>query len=172
MSNASKDHSIALGLLDGNREALEELYIKYAPQVRVFVYHYAGNHADAEDITHDIFLKIWSRRSSIRVGDNLSSLIFTMARNAVLDAVKHRRIEARYVEQQLLQSEIEPAHDMESSLHAKEEVEFLEKKIVNLPDRQRRVFEMSRVEGKTYEEISRELHISEKITEERTVVYH
>lgn len=166
MTIGNKDHELALELLDGNLEALEELYITYAPRVRAFVSHYTGNNADAEDLTHDVFMKIWDKRTSIRVEDNLSSLIFTMARNAVLDAFKHRKVRDRYIEQQRV-SASQQAQDIEPSIHAREELAKLERKYENLTDRQRHIFEMSRIEGKTYEEISRELKISEK-----TVQYH
>lgn len=166
MTIGEKDHILAQGLLEGNREALEELYVMYAPRVRFFISHYTRNSSDAEDLTHDVFLKIWNKRSTIRIEDSLSSLIFTMARNAVLDAVKHRKVKDRYVEQQRVVIG-QQVHDIESSIHAREELSELERKMENLTDRQRRVFEMSRVEGKTYEEIAGELKISEK-----TVQYH
>lgn len=166
MTIGEKDHILAQGLLDGNREALEELYVMYSPRVRAFVSHYTGSSADAEDLTHDVFLKIWDKRASIRTEDNLSSLIFTMARNAVLDAVKHRKVKDRYVEQQRVVIS-QQVQDIEPSIHAREELSKLERKIENLSDRQKRVFEMSRVEGKTYDEIASELKISEK-----TVQYH
>lgn len=166
MTEGEKDYDLALGLIDGKLEALEELYIMYAPRVRTFVSHYTGNSSDAEDLTHDVFMKIWDKRANIRIEDNLSSLIFTMARNAVLDAVKHRKVRDRYIEQQRVAVSGQ-VQDIEPSIHAREELSKLERKYENLTDRQRRIFEMSRVEGKTYEEISRELKISEK-----TVQYH
>lgn len=166
MTAEEKDRILAIGLLTGNREALEELYVMYAPRVRAFVSHYIGNSVDAEDLTHDVFLKIWDKRSIIRTEDNLSSLIFTMARNAVLDAIKHRKVKDRYVEQERMVIS-QQVQDIEPSIHAREKLSKLERKMENLTDRQRRVFEMSRVEGKSYEEIASELNISEK-----TVQYH
>ena len=69
-------------LAESDISALEEIYVVFAPKVRSFVTHYIGKE-EAEDLTQDIFLKIWQSRNKIssiliRV---LDSYIFRISKN-------------------------------------------------------------------------------------------
>ena len=50
------------------------------------------DHSEAEDITQDIFLKIWRNRTSIGAVDAFGPYLFRMARNAVYDRFDNRSV--------------------------------------------------------------------------------
>ena len=50
-----------LGRSDVN--ALDTLYVRYAPKVYDFALRFLKNEAEAEDVTQDIFLQVWDNRS-------------------------------------------------------------------------------------------------------------
>ena len=54
----SDEHIILKKLRDGDSEALDILYLRYASKVRDFAFRLLKDSTDAEDVTHDIFLKI------------------------------------------------------------------------------------------------------------------
>ena len=150
--------------------ALEEIYVVFAPKVRSFVTHYIGKE-EAEDLTQDIFLKIWQSRnkiSSILIRD-LDSYIFRISKNYVLDRLKHKKIEKRYISESVAETAgSEPqSRSTEEKIDNRSEILRVNKRMQQLSDLQRKIFYMQRAEGKTYSEISRELGISEK-----TVQYH
>ena len=150
--------------------ALEEIYVVFAPKVRSFVTHYIGKE-EAEDLTQDIFLKIWQSRnkiSSILIRD-LDSYIFRISKNYVLDRLKHKKIEKRYINESVAETAgSEPqSRSTEEKIDNRSEILRVNERMQQLSELQRRIFYMQRAEGKTYSEISRELGISEK-----TVQYH
>ena len=150
--------------------ALEEIYVVFAPKVRSFVTHYIGKE-EAEDLTQDIFLKIWQSRkkiSSILIRD-LDSYIFRISKNYVLDRLKHKKIEKRYISESVAETAgSEPqSRSTEEKIDNRSEILRVNERMQQLSELQRRIFYMQRAEGKTYNEISRELGISEK-----TVQYH
>lgn len=150
--------------------ALEEIYVVFAPKVRSFVTHYIGKD-EAEDLTQDIFLKIWQSRnkiSSILIRD-LDSYIFRISKNYVLDRLKHKKIEKRYINESVAETAgSEPqSRSTEERVDNRSEILRVNERMQQLSDLQRKIFYMQRAEGKTYSEISRELGISEK-----TVQYH
>ena len=51
------EHIILKKLRDGDSEALDILYLRYASKVRDFAFRLLKDRTDAEDVTHDIFLK-------------------------------------------------------------------------------------------------------------------
>ena len=66
------EHIILKKLRDGDSEALDILYLRYASKVRDFAFRLLKDRTDAEDVTHDIFLKIWEQRRGL--GNILSSM--------------------------------------------------------------------------------------------------
>lgn len=150
--------------------ALEEIYVVFAPKVRSFVTHYIGKD-EAEDLTQDIFLKIWQSRnkiSSILIRD-LDSYIFRISKNYVLDRLKHKKIEKRYINESVAETAgSEPqSRSTEERVDNRSEILRVNERMQQLSDLQRKIFYMQRAEGKTYSEISHALGISEK-----TVQYH
>lgn len=150
--------------------ALEEIYVVFEPKVRSFVTHYIGKE-EAEDLTQDIFLKIWQSRkkiSSILIRD-LDSYIFRISKNYVLDRLKHKKIEKRYISESVAETAgSEPqSRSTEEKIDNRSEILRVNERMQQLSELQRRIFYMQRAEGKTYSEISHALGISEK-----TVQYH
>ena len=47
----------------GDIEALDTLYVRYAPRVYDFSLRFLKNETEAEDVTQDIFLQVWENRS-------------------------------------------------------------------------------------------------------------
>ena len=150
--------------------ALEEIYVVFAPKVRSFITHYIGKE-EAEDLTQDIFLKIWQSRnkiSSILIRD-LDSYIFRISKNYVLDRLKHKKIVKRYINESVAETAgNEPqSRSTEERIDNRSEILRVNERMQQLSDLQRKIFYMQRAEGKTYSEISHALGISEK-----TVQYH
>ena len=54
----SDEHILLRKLREGDTEALDILYLRYAAKVRDFAFRLLGDSVEAEDITHDIFLKV------------------------------------------------------------------------------------------------------------------
>ena len=76
-------------LAGGSRKAFEVLYMTYAPRVEYFLRGLLKNDLEAEDITQDIFYKIWSNRETIAQIDSFKSYLFRMAKNAVYNHYSH-----------------------------------------------------------------------------------
>ena len=52
-------------LARGDRASFDALYMRYAAKTEEFLCRMLKNRAEAEDITHDLFLKIWQNRSTM-----------------------------------------------------------------------------------------------------------
>ena len=100
---------------------------------------------------------------------DLDSYIFRISKNYVLDRLKHKKIEKRYISESVAETAgSEPqSRSTEEKIDNRSEILRVNERMQQLSELQRRIFYMQRAEGKTYNEISRELGISEK-----TVQYH
>lgn len=161
------DNILIRNLVKGDVSAMDVIYIRYAPQVRAFLNKVIPGlrGEDIEDITHDIFLKIWELRDGLNEGESLSAYIFTMAKNAALNEVKHAKVAKKYASSH--QRENVTYFDPEHEFLAKESVRRTSDIISSLDDKQKKIFLENRFEDKTYKDIANEHHLSPK-----TVQYH
>ena len=86
------DELILQGLRQGDCKAFDELYMRYAPREEAFACCMLKSQSEAEDLAHDIFLKIWENRRSIGHIRSLGNYLFRMTKNAVFDRFEHKSV--------------------------------------------------------------------------------
>lgn len=70
----------------GDNQAFGELYDQYLPAIYRFIVIKVGNKADAEDISHQVFLNAWQKMPKYKhQGFPFSSWLYRIAHNAVID---------------------------------------------------------------------------------------
>lgn len=81
-----------LRVCQGDKNALKEIYEEYMKYVFTIILQVVGNHADAEDITADFFIKLWSNSDKYVQGSSHKAYLATVARNMAIDYLrKHKR---------------------------------------------------------------------------------
>lgn len=162
MSKSEEDNLFIL-MASGNQEAFNTLFLNYFPKIKKFITHMLKDVVTAEDLSQDIFIKIWEQREKLSSLNSVNGYMYTMARNAVLNEIKKQNIINRYNMYESLQQE--QMVSVEDELSAKE-IEFLIELTVNkMPEKRRMVYELSRMEGLSNEEIGIKLNITKKTVE-------
>lgn len=159
-----KDIFLIQKLGENDMTAMEFLYVKYAPQVKSFVYAFLKNEADTEDLVHDIFLKIWEERNRISRVVSFKSYLYSMTKNMVYNKLKKSGVHSRFVD---ATRSNQANQDPEKKIITRDLLQHIHKEMGKLPKQQRDIYEMNREEDLTYNEISDKLGISPK-----TVQYH
>lgn len=77
--------------LQGDEKSLEVLIRAYLRPIYSFVWRYAGNAQDAEDITQEVFVKVWRHLKKFNQNKSFKTWIFAIAKNASLDHLKKKR---------------------------------------------------------------------------------
>lgn len=145
------------------KEEFKRIFDQFYHPIKNFLYYKLGDVDLAEDITQEVFLKAWQKRDGI-VMETVKSLLYTIASNL---AVNHFN-SARHKYEFGLNHEDKASG--ESPHYRMEEEEFAEKLrsvIGKLPENQRVVFLMNRIDDLTYREIAQRLDISVKAVEKR-----
>lgn len=79
-------------ICDGDKNALKEIYEAYMTYVFSVIYQIVGNHADAEDITADFFVKLWTGSDKYVKGTGHKAYLATIARHMAIDFLrKHKK---------------------------------------------------------------------------------
>ena len=160
------DELILQSLRQGSYDAFDALYMRYAPHVEAFAFCMLKNRSEAEDLAHDIFLKLWETRESIGHIKSFRSYLFRMTKNAVFDIFEHKSVQTRY-EQRLLHVEDLLTDDISTKVATKDLLMIIDMAVEQMPEQRQRVFRLSRYEGLSHQQIAQKLGVTPK-----TVEYH
>lgn len=142
-------------LIAGDERVFKQFFEVYHVKVYKFSFHYLKNQQYAEDLTQDIFIKIWQEKSKLRGVENFDAYLFAIVKRKAIDCLRQLARE-RKAHSTLTSSPsltCNPIQDLDNSI-------YLEKVKKGLTPQQLVVFELSREKGMTYEMIARELNIS------------
>ncbi|WP_267222339.1 RNA polymerase sigma factor [Dyella silvae] len=136
----------------GDRQAFQRLYRLHVDRVYGAVYRLAGfDHARAEDLTQDAFVRAWQKLSGFRGESSFGTWLYRLAVNVALMDIRSRSADPV----SMMDEDHIPDHG-ETPFCAAEREE-LERAISQLPPRARAVLVLHDVEGWRHEEIGAEL---------------
>lgn len=150
----------------GDESAFTELYNRYHGPLYHYLLHFVKSPNLAEDLVHEVFLKLWAMRNRLQVNTSLSAYLYRICHNMGLDALKEIARD-RTLRHEVLEW-LRPVTDERDADVAAQE-ELLAAAVAKLPPQRQRVFQLVRLEGKTYEEAARELGISRNTIKEHMV---
>jgi RNA polymerase sigma-70 factor, ECF subfamily len=91
MSETLTDKDLIQQYLKGDSGALEILIARYLKLIYSFVYKNVGNPADAEDITQEVFVKVWKNIRKFDQSKNFKPWIFQIAKNSSIDFLRKKK---------------------------------------------------------------------------------
>lgn len=121
-------------------------------ELKSFVLKRVKDKAVAEDIVHDVFLKVHSRIHQLKDSEKIMSWIYQITRNTITD---HFRKDQKFV------TEI-PETEVESDRNELNEcvAQCLRQMVTTLPDKYREAFELSELQNVSQTDLARKLNIS------------
>ena len=133
---------------------IEDLYERYAGDVRRFALYLCGDMAMADEITSDTFVRAWMASDRIRQ-PTVKSYLLTIAPNAYVDLLR-RATRHRQLDENMPDTRISPQTQVEQSAEVRAVLGALQQ----LPEMDRTVLLMRALDGMPYEEIAETLGIS------------
>jgi RNA polymerase sigma-70 factor (ECF subfamily) len=85
------DNQRVKDFLQGDDIALEKLIEKYLKPIYNFIYQLTRDKAVAQDITQDVFVRVWKNIDSFDTSKKFSTWLYAIAKNASLDWLKKKR---------------------------------------------------------------------------------
>lgn len=87
-------------LRDGDHEAYKTVYLHYRGPIENFLYKLLRSREEAEEIAQHVFMTLWERRAELDPSKNIRTLLYTIARNAVVNLFKRQRVFEKYQKMQ------------------------------------------------------------------------
>jgi len=145
-----------------DHRVFEQVFKLHYAALAGFAFQYVGDRDIAEELVQETFTNLWSKAEAIRVETTLKSYLYGAVRNACLNHLKHQKVKLKYTDRMMHA----PAADDAVDLLELDQLESqIKRALEKIPEKCRQIFELSRIEGKRYQEIADELRLSLKTVE-------
>lgn len=142
--------------------AFQEIYNRYWNKLFDAAYNRLRQKEACEEFIQEIFITLWEKRTSLSLTTGLSQYLFTAVKYKVIDHYRKLHIKSKYLQLADVQGVDNSAEEM---VFLNDLIAHLEKVVMQLPDKCRSVYELSRIQHKSNREIALILNISEKTVE-------
>ncbi len=159
------DDQLLFSLIQGNDEALKQLFFKYYDMLVRFAVPILKDQDMARDIVQEVFVKIWEKRSNLNQATRLRPYLFTSVKNACLNLLRREERVQWTSESDELDSWSTPQEHVQAQIQEKDLNKALHRALDKLPPKCRQIFELRRFEELSNKEIAQELGISIKTIE-------
>ena len=144
----------------GDIQAFEALYRAYWHRLYAFAFRYVRSKEDAEDVTQEVFLRIWRGREHWVPAGAVRNYLYLSVRNAARDRMARVVVAERWrVRQVAATSETQP------NLESAELAAVVEQALAELPPKRAAVCRLRLIDGLSYAEIAHRLAIGAKTVE-------
>ncbi len=160
------DNELVKQINNGNQQAFTELIQRYQHKVYNSTYRILGNHEDALDMAQESFIRVYKSIGKFKGNSSFSTWLFRITTNICRDELRKRQ-------RNLKTDSFSQAKDQKKTLKNLEEIDnpekitmsnelnaTIQKKIDQLPSKQKTVFVLREFEGLSYKEIAEVLEIS------------
>ena len=147
-----------------NTCSIEQIYKKYYTDMKQYFLKYTHDVMKAEDMAHDLFLKL-IRQNDIIMPQTVLALLITIASRMVVSDARH----TAFVRRAMTNYYVEPVYE-DMSLTCREIERAENKAVMQLAPKTRRVYMAARFEGKKADEIAKEMTIQKRTVESHLFV--
>jgi len=133
--------------------AFSNLVTKYQEKVYRLIRKMVIDHQDANDLTQEVFLKIWIKIRSFRAESQLFTWIYRIAINETINFIKAKK-RRNLISLSKYEYQLQKKIDMSPDFDGDEIQKRLLKAVLKIPEKQRLVFNLRYYQELSYEEIA------------------
>lgn len=161
MSVATRE--LIKGVRENDNISFEKLFVIYRVKLFNFSYKQLRSREDAEEIVQDAFVKIWENRATLNEELSFNSYLFTIAKNLIINKVRKKAAEPAVFD--TVGEYSAQDNGTQNDIIYRDFTVIAERAIQNLPAQRQLVYNLSRKDGLTYDEIGCQLGISSRTVE-------
>jgi RNA polymerase sigma-70 factor (ECF subfamily) len=156
--------------LSGDQDAWVQIVRQHWRKVFNIAYKFTGKHDEAEDLTQDVFLKIFKSLDTFDRRANFQTWLVSVSRNLCIDHYRSVRKERETIDRDVDPGDLTPAAPTVSPVAALEQadrVSLLKKALANLPPTLRSAVLLRDIQELSYQEIADKLELPEGTVKSR-----
>lgn len=166
------DVALMLEVRDGSPEAFGRLMERHQPRLLGVLVNWSGDRQEAEDLTQEVFLRVYQTREKYRAKARFNTWLYTIASNLLRNHrrdSRHRRVAALPSSEsgplgpvRSLGNEKLSANGPTDRAHREEVAQAVRQAVGELQERQRLAVLLNKFEDMSYQQISEVMNLSEK----------
>lgn len=161
------DEDLMAEAAEGNERAFTELVGRYRSRVINLVSRLLNDREASDDISQEVFVRVYLHRKNYRRGAKFSTWLFTIAANLAKNEIRRRKRRRNWssldeLQEQLHDSSLQlmdPRGNREAEVDSAQIQGIVGAAITTLPERYRLALVLRDVDGLAYEEIAQVLRI-------------
>jgi RNA polymerase sigma-70 factor (ECF subfamily) len=156
--------------LKGDQTAWDTIVTQHRRRVFNIAYKFVGRHDQAEDLTQDVFLKLYRSLNTFDRRANFQTWLISVSRNLCIDHYRSARRERETINRDLDPANLAPAAPGASAyarLESRDRVELLRDALAKLPPTLRAAVMLRDLQELTYQEIADRLRVPEGTVKSR-----
>ena len=167
----SFDDQLLISIKQGDKTVFEQFFQNSYMRLLNYAGLFISDQEIAADIVQEAFIHFWDKRTDLQPGKSIEALMFTSVRNRCLNYLRDRKTYLKHLDQ--FTGEVEELQFLTHYDFLGGEEESVEELLANelsmaldqLPEKCKKVFLLSKLEGKKQKDIALELGISLKAVE-------
>jgi RNA polymerase sigma factor (sigma-70 family) len=165
--NSVSDDYLFQQIRNNQQEAMELLFNRYYDRLCRFGLGYESNYCLVEEKVADVFIELWNNRNILDRIKNPKSYIYVIVKNSLKKTQKLEQFHQSIEEIKIITTMSTPSIEAEIIDNEQKEMNMnMIREILNIiPKKSRQAFELSRIDGLKYKEISEILGIAPKTVE-------
>src|SRR5687768_16997263 len=156
--------------LGGDQGAWEDIVRQHRRKVFNIAYKFTAKHDEAEDLTQDVFLKIFKSLNTFDRRANFQTWLVSVSRNLCIDHYRSVRKERETIDRDVDAGELSPVAQTVSPIAAlehRDRVDLLKKALHQLPPALREAVLLRDIQELSYQEIAERQHLPEGTVKSR-----
>lgn len=159
-----QEKELLLRLADGDEAAFRAVFDYYHHALFLNVMRLLHAEEEARDVVQEVFMMLWEKRTTVDAGKGIGGWLFILSYNGAVNHLK-KKLRREMLEQSVAGKEATDT-DIEDRLLLEQQEAVLEAALATLSPQKRKVFELCRLQGKTYEAAAEEMGISKHTVNE------
>jgi len=161
--NNSYIHNLIKKFQKGDKQVFNKLIPIYQNYIYRIALKYLRSREDAEDLTQEIFIKLYNNLKSFKFKSNFKTYLYRIAVNSACNYYKKTKRDLARIDTIPKNEEkiISRAVNIDDKIIEKEIISDLEKAILDLTEKHKTIINLKDFQNLTYKQISKKLHITE-----------
>ncbi|RDC54959.1 RNA polymerase sigma-70 factor [Pedobacter chinensis] len=158
-NNTEGEKELIKKIVDGDEQAFSILFFRYLPVLNSFAVKFTKSTDAAQEIIQDAFVRVWLNRDKLEQVENIKAYLYKYVSNECLGYLRKKLKDDKIIDNlKITQQHI--SNNTAESIHLNEIKRIVSFAVDKLPNQRRKIYQLSRNEGKTIPEIADQLGIS------------
>ena len=140
-----------------DEKAFEYIYQTLYPRLCAFANQYVNDNNAAEDVVSDVMYELWRKKRTFESFESIKAFLYVSVRNKSLSYLRKQKISFKHSEE-IKKTSTESF--FKEHLIEEELTGILRQALDQLPEKARKVYELSCIEGLKYKEVAEDLNVS------------